>query len=175
MKMNKQELLYFSPRETEKRVRWIMRAFKDKPELSRLIELELIKIRENGYFLNQIHILKKYEGCKQYFQCNPLNSSGYCCLEEAKECMLKYLELHGFNRKLFKIVSFKRIAIEESVAWQYCLVFRVKTPEELRIFSDRPKCPECGSKHVISRGKEWYCRDCGKYWSKIKRKAEKRV
>jgi len=33
----------------------------------------------------------------------------------------------------------------------------------------RPVCEECGSEHVISRGKEWYCRGCGKYWSKIKR------
>lgn len=35
--------------------------------------------------------------------------------------------------------------------------------------TNRPNCSECNSTHVISRGKEWYCRNCGKYWSKIKR------
>ncbi len=36
--------------------------------------------------------------------------------------------------------------------------------------NERPKCEECNSEKVISRGKEWYCRDCGHYFSKIKRK-----
>lgn len=34
---------------------------------------------------------------------------------------------------------------------------------------DRPRCIECNSEHVISRGKEWYCRDCGRSWLKIYR------
>lgn len=30
----------------------------------------------------------------------------------------------------------------------------------------RPKCPRCGSSHVISRGIEWCCADCHRRWVK---------
>lgn len=42
---------------------------------------------------------------------------------------------------------------------------------------DRPKCPRCGSEHVISRGIEWGCAKCGRRWIKEKnwgRKYEKK-
>lgn len=31
----------------------------------------------------------------------------------------------------------------------------------------RPRCPECGSNHIISNGAKWNCRTCGNYWMKI--------
>ena len=34
------------------------------------------------------------------------------------------------------------------------------------LFPKRPKCPRCGSGHVISRGIEWGCGDCGRRWAK---------
>ena len=38
---------------------------------------------------------------------------------------------------------------------------------------NRPNCPECGSSHVISRGTEWGCADCGRRWVKHYRDTEK--
>lgn len=32
--------------------------------------------------------------------------------------------------------------------------------------SQRPECPECTSGQVISRGLDWQCKNCGKYWVK---------
>jgi len=32
--------------------------------------------------------------------------------------------------------------------------------------NSRPVCPRCGSKHIISRGIEWGCADCGRRWIK---------
>lgn len=34
---------------------------------------------------------------------------------------------------------------------------------------DRPKCIECESKHVISKGVSWLCKDCGRWFLKVKR------
>lgn len=35
------------------------------------------------------------------------------------------------------------------------------------LFPDkRPKCPRCGSLHIISRGIEWGCGKCGRRWIK---------
>jgi len=37
------------------------------------------------------------------------------------------------------------------------------------LFPDkRPRCPRCGSTHVISRGIEWGCAECGRRWIKKK-------
>lgn len=38
--------------------------------------------------------------------------------------------------------------------------------EDLLFPSNRPACPRCGSKHVISRGIEWGCANCGRRWVK---------
>lgn len=40
--------------------------------------------------------------------------------------------------------------------------------EELLFPVKRPNCPRCGSNHVISRGIEWGCADCGRRWIKEK-------
>ena len=34
---------------------------------------------------------------------------------------------------------------------------------------ERPPCPECGSNIIISKGISWLCKDCGRWWLKIKR------
>lgn len=31
---------------------------------------------------------------------------------------------------------------------------------------DRPKCVECGSSHIISRGSSWECKECGRRFQK---------
>jgi len=33
----------------------------------------------------------------------------------------------------------------------------------------RPKCIECGSKQVISKGVSWYCKACGRWFIKVRR------
>jgi transposase-like protein len=33
----------------------------------------------------------------------------------------------------------------------------------------RPACPECGSRDVRSEGTDYYCKDCGRYFTKIRR------
>ena len=33
----------------------------------------------------------------------------------------------------------------------------------------RPLCPECGSKHIWSRGSRWVCAECGRYFTKMPR------
>jgi ribosomal protein L37AE/L43A len=43
---------------------------------------------------------------------------------------------------------------------------RIKKEMIKRIKFDRPKCPECGSSIVQSRGGEWSCTDCGRRWVK---------
>lgn len=35
----------------------------------------------------------------------------------------------------------------------------VKQPPDL-------KCPDCSGKNIISKGIEWYCKDCGRWWLK---------
>lgn len=40
--------------------------------------------------------------------------------------------------------------------------------EKLLFPEDRPICPRCGSTHVISRGIEWGCAECGRRWVKKK-------
>lgn len=37
------------------------------------------------------------------------------------------------------------------------------------ILPKRPSCPRCGSNHVISRGIEWGCAECGRRWRKKSR------
>lgn len=32
--------------------------------------------------------------------------------------------------------------------------------------TDRPQCPDCNSAHVLSRGIDWTCADCGRNWRK---------
>lgn len=39
---------------------------------------------------------------------------------------------------------------------------------ELLFPDNRPNCPRCGSEHVISRGIEWGCANCGRRWIKTK-------
>jgi len=34
------------------------------------------------------------------------------------------------------------------------------------IETDRPPCPRCGGYDIMSRGNQWNCRTCGRYWSK---------
>jgi len=105
----------------------------------------------------------------QYFRFNS-RYAYQCCREEAIELFRQWLAEHGIDPNFIKIVATKKIEDKHEPIFYYKFIFRVKTPEELKIFSDRPTCPECGSKHVISRGKEWYCRQCGRYWSKIRRR-----
>jgi len=38
--------------------------------------------------------------------------------------------------------------------------------EKILFPKDRPKCPRCGGLHVISRGVEWGCGNCGRRWAK---------
>lgn len=33
---------------------------------------------------------------------------------------------------------------------------------------ERPNCPRCGGEEIISRGKQWHCKSCGRYFSKHK-------
>lgn len=40
--------------------------------------------------------------------------------------------------------------------------------EELLFPDKRPICPRCKSQHIISRGIEWGCADCGRRWIKKK-------
>lgn len=57
---------------------------------------------------------------------------------------------------------------------------RTSQPEQVRSFialtkddfpiQARPDCPECNGGHVLSRGTEWQCADCGKRWSKFNRR-----
>ena len=35
---------------------------------------------------------------------------------------------------------------------------------------NRPLCLECGSGEVISKGTMWLCKECGRWWSKIRRR-----
>jgi len=126
--------------------------------------LELAK-KEAGLFA-----LKKISKF-QYFQFNS-RYAFQCCREEAKELFLQWLFEHGVNPKNIKIVATKKVEDKHEPLFYFKFIFRVKTPSE---FPDRPPCPECGSDHVISRGKEWYCRDCGRYWSKIQRRKPKNL
>ena len=32
--------------------------------------------------------------------------------------------------------------------------------------NQRPPCPRCGKTNIMSRGRQWHCKDCGKYWNK---------
>lgn len=32
--------------------------------------------------------------------------------------------------------------------------------------TDRPPCPRCGGYDIMSRGIQWYCKTCGRYWKK---------
>lgn len=34
--------------------------------------------------------------------------------------------------------------------------------------TDRPPCEDCGSTHIISNGKQWMCRDCGRHFLKVR-------
>jgi len=34
----------------------------------------------------------------------------------------------------------------------------------------RPVCPKCGADALISKGREWYCKECGAYTTKHPRK-----
>ncbi len=40
--------------------------------------------------------------------------------------------------------------------------------EKVLFPEERPICPRCKSKHVISRGIEWGCASCGRRWIKKK-------
>lgn len=44
----------------------------------------------------------------------------------------------------------------------------VATDEDF-IPSPRPPCPECGSRHIKSSGVQWFCSDCFRSYTKIKR------
>jgi len=128
------------------------------------IEEKLLELAEKEGAITHLRKVCKF----RYF----LFSSRYAyqyCREEAIELFHQWLREHGIDPKFIKIVTTKKVEDKYEPIFYFKFVFRVKTPEELRTYSNRPNCPECGSKHVISRGKEWYCRDCGKYWSKIRR------
>ena len=32
---------------------------------------------------------------------------------------------------------------------------------------NRPPCPECGSKKILSYSYKWLCKDCGRSWVKV--------
>lgn len=32
--------------------------------------------------------------------------------------------------------------------------------------AERPACPKCGSRYVVSRGRQWHCGNCGRYFTK---------
>jgi len=34
---------------------------------------------------------------------------------------------------------------------------------------NKPVCPECGSKNIISKGVSWLCKDCGRWFKKKRR------
>jgi len=45
-----------------------------------------------------------------------------------------------------------------------------KVEEEIQLIpSNRPPCPRCNSHNIMSRGSQWYCKDCGRYYIKRKK------
>jgi len=46
---------------------------------------------------------------------------------------------------------------------------------KIKEYLDRPPCPECGSRCIWSNGANWLCVDCGKKFSKFKRRLKKKL
>lgn len=91
---------------------------------------------------------------------------GYC-RSHAIEKFKPWLKDLGFDPAKVQIVHTHSQQLSDGFKHAIKFIFRVV---EKGGNVDRPPCPECESTHVISRGKEWYCRKCGKYWSKIRRR-----
>lgn len=48
----------------------------------------------------------------------------------------------------------------------YCKVEKDANGSVKPIETDRPPCPRCGGYDIMSRGAQWNCRTCGRYWVK---------
>ena len=49
---------------------------------------------------------------------------------------------------------------KNKLALKYYILYSPELKDE------RPICPRCGSKHIISRGHSWHCENCDKYFTK---------
>lgn len=106
---------------------------------------------------------KLFTGERDYFFSDQYD--GYCRNDTVKQ-FKQWLENYGIDSTKVRIVHTHHLYKHpEKPHHIYTFIWKFETETNL----NRPKCVECGSDKVISKGVSWLCKTCGRWFVKKRR------
>lgn len=104
-----------------------------------------------------------YHGKRGYFFSE--NFYAYC-RDDAVRQFNEWLEAKEIDSEKVRIVHTHHLGKDTERPYHtYIFIWRLDSKGNL----NRPPCPECGSKEIISKGISWLCKSCGRWFLKKRR------